>query len=181
MDRIFQYLIYIIIISVCCIKCYAKVFHIFFNDTNFRNLNNILNDNRENDELVLYFDEQYYDMNEFPFTIDATVHLNISFVGNKNGTIFDYNHGKKGRFIFYNFESKGVTIKMENIIFENFNSLGAAEIDIITFYAMSDNVYFIFNNCIIQNNNYRFFRLNYNCNAPTHSNPSIIFNDCDFM
>ncbi|OUM57725.1 hypothetical protein PIROE2DRAFT_17194 [Piromyces sp. E2] len=120
-------------------------------------------------------------MSEQPFTYDVTVHSNISLIGNKNGTVFDYKNDKKGRLIFHYYDNKGAIIKMENISFENFNSSGLTEIDIIILYSSTDNIFFIVNKCNIKNNNYRFIRIYYTCNTPSHSNPSIIFNDCNFI
>ncbi|ORY21775.1 hypothetical protein LY90DRAFT_676120 [Neocallimastix californiae] len=114
------------------------------------------------------------------FTIDIPVQSNISFIGNKNGTVFDYKHDKRGRLIFNYSTNKGETVKMENIIFENFNSFGITFTEILLVFATSDNFYFIINNCTFRNNENRIFRSEITCEERSHSEPSIVFNNCNF-
>ncbi|ORX45341.1 hypothetical protein BCR36DRAFT_358228, partial [Piromyces finnis] len=182
MIKLFHFLYYTIFITIYYLKSFSKEIYISFNDENFNNLKDIINDNQvSNEGLVLYFNDSYYDMTNLPYTIDITVNSNISFIGNKNGTVFDYKGDKKGRLIFNYFDNKERKIKIENISFENFNNFGIIDIEMIILNTKSDNIFLTFDDCIVRNNNYRFLRIDYACNMPSHSEPSIIFNNCEFL
>eukprot|EP00833_Pecoramyces_ruminatium_P013753 jgi/Orpsp1_1/1187785/evm.model.d7180000060165.1 len=158
---------------------YSKEFYIK-NDNDFKDLTHIINDNQNDNELIIHLIDNYYDMSVLPYTIDMSIITNISFIGNKNGTIFDYKRDKKGRMIFNIINNKGETIKFENIIFENFNPDGVYEIEILLINAISDNYFFIVNNCTFQNNDYRILRTQFFCyfsimDKSNDSNKDIVF------
>jgi len=148
------------------------------NDENFHNLNNILRENiNEDDHLILNFVDSYYNMELLnDYGIDITVLSNISFIGNKNGTIFDYRNNYKGAFkIILNKES---IIKVENIIFENFNTQGFV-------HAMKLDIFFpnfkiIISQCTFRYNHHAFFAINFEYPQLFHSENNINFNDCNF-
>jgi len=115
--------------------------------------------------------------------MDISVLNNITFIGNSKGTTtFDYRNNKRGRFIFTysNHIEKSQTIKFENIKFINFDPLNAGDTEMIILQSNTDNFYFIVNNCHIQNNAYRFLRVDYKCNKPSHNNTSILINNSNF-
>eukprot|EP00833_Pecoramyces_ruminatium_P008288 jgi/Orpsp1_1/1182320/evm.model.c7180000080817.1 len=160
-------------------KVYAKEFYIKNNDSDFYNLQSIIQNNQDNDDLILYFVDSYYDMTSTPYTIDIVMSSNISIIGNKNGTVFDYNNDKKGRFVI-KYNSKGITFKIENIIFENFNPNGINQTEIILITSSSDDFFFILNNCTFKNNQHSLFRSTVTCNIDSTTEPKIIFNNCNF-
>ncbi|ORX64425.1 hypothetical protein BCR32DRAFT_273116 [Anaeromyces robustus] len=97
-------------------------------------------------------------MNKLPLSFDIQISFNISFIGNENGTIFDYNNKLNGSFIFTFFQNQGELLKFENITIKNYPYNNNNIIDIIV---KSDNFFIFFNHCYfskieksLSNNNY---------------------------
>ncbi|ORX50769.1 hypothetical protein BCR36DRAFT_397449 [Piromyces finnis] len=137
-------------------KAYAIEYKVKFNDTNFNNIKDFVNGIQ-----------------------NITVQSNITFIGNTNGTIFDFGKVPRGRLIF-SYPSRGYTVKIENIIFENYSSTGLYDVEMMIINVYSDNYYFILNNCTFQNNYYRVIRIDTAINKWTHTHPSVIINNCNF-
>ncbi|KAG4092835.1 hypothetical protein H8356DRAFT_1081867 [Neocallimastix lanati (nom. inval.)] len=75
----------------------------FIVSNNFNGINNIWtiikNNQVENKDLIFRFNEDYYDISlNKEFTNEINIISNVSFIGNINGTIFDYNRLRKGTF-----------------------------------------------------------------------------------
>lgn len=160
---------------------YTKEFNIKNGEPNFINLNTLVNSNQDKNELIINFVDDYYDMTKLSYTIDFVVDSNITFRGKKDGTtIFNYGNFKRGRFVFAIPNNSGNVIKIENIIFEEFDSKGEIGLDILLFMPSTDNYYAYINNCIFRNNNYRIMRIELNYDKPSHEDPSVVFKNCDF-
>jgi len=120
-------------------------------------------------------------MTLFPSTnLEITVHTNIAFVGNANGTtVFDYG-GKPGcaTVININNNTKGKIIKFENITFEHYdpiNHLPAFQIN-----AAHDQFQILFYHCTFRNNDYQMVALDAFCNTKSQTKPQILFQQCNF-
>ncbi|OUM63280.1 hypothetical protein PIROE2DRAFT_10248 [Piromyces sp. E2] len=75
----------------------SKVIYIKHNDTSFKNLPDLILRNQNDKELIVNFVDEYYDMSEIEeYAILISVATNITLVGNKNGTMFDYSTPRKG-------------------------------------------------------------------------------------
>ncbi|OUM62264.1 hypothetical protein PIROE2DRAFT_11522 [Piromyces sp. E2] len=164
----------IIITLFFLLKIYAKVFSVKSNDTSFYDFHGFLTSNQQqNNVLELYFEDDYYDISLLDYYYDTTVESNISIIGNQNGTVFDYNNNKRGRLIFNFLSNKGYTLKIKNIIFENFDSMGSAELEFLMINSLkSDKFFLIIENCTFQNNYHRLFKIHFSCTEQTHMNPS---------
>jgi len=180
---IIRYIIFIIFYYSLYSNGYAKQFTIKNKDSNFQNLDNFINFNQEKNGLIMNFVDDYYDFSLLPYTMDISVVSNITFIGNSKGTTtFDYHNNKRGRLIFTysNYKDKNQIVKFENINFVNFDPLNAGDTEMIIIQANSDHFYFVVNNCNIQNNAYRFLRLDYKCNKPSHNNTSVLIKNTNF-
>jgi len=118
----------IIFLFVLCMYIYLyhvnadtkTVKQITINKNNFKQLRDILKDKVE--DTILYFEDEYYNMKYLGHdVVDFYLKSNISFIGRKEGTIFDFRNSRDGalRIQFYN---KGYDFTIENIIIENFKS-----------------------------------------------------------
>jgi len=175
--------IYYLIINIFYIpKIYAKEFIIKNNDENFYNLNNFLNNNQNSNELVLYFVDNSYDMSLLKETsIEVLIQTNVSFIGNKNGTIFDYKNGRKGNLYFILNNNKGEVVKIENIIFKNYYIEYYSFVFSIAVSAYSDFYHIIFENCIFESNYGEILTFMTYCVEQKQMEPQIQFNRCKFM
>ena len=144
MKMIYIYVIYIVFYSI---KAYTMKYII--NDKNFLQLPEIAKKQSENYDLIFYFEDEYYDMTNLDvYDIEFTVGSSVKFIGRKEGTIFDYKRYKKGD-IKVNFSSgKELNFTIENIIFENFESV---ELKALQFVSKIDDFYFEINNCTFRN------------------------------
>jgi len=134
--------------------------------------------NISDNEIIIKLVDNYYDMSLLSvFIIDMSVYSNISFIGNANGTVFDYNEDKKGSFKV--FITKNFSLKFENIIFENFNTKGYNDLYNILLDTSSDKFNVEFNNCTFRNNKEQLIGI-----ASTYTNKvdsQIIFHQCNFL
>jgi len=180
-----KYLYYIYFLLVFKLKAiFTKEFIV---NNNFNGINNIWtiikNNQFENEDLMFIFNEDYYDMSlNKEFTNEFNIISNISFIGKINGTIFDYNRFKKGTIHFMLNEFKRITIKFENIIFQNFyiEDYYSSEVFLIYLKSNHNNFNIIFNNCSFINNDQSLLSLNMECVYRTTENPTYIFNNCNF-
>ncbi|OUM62832.1 hypothetical protein PIROE2DRAFT_10749 [Piromyces sp. E2] len=179
--KIHYYLLLIILIFIN-IKILAKEFIIRNNEDDFdviKNINDVVNN-----EIVFNFVDEYYNITYSDSRYEITVNSNITFKGNKNGSIFDYLY-ENNRALFFlvdNANSKKYTIKFENIIFRNYNEdLNLSGMQLIRVKSISDNFYLHFDNCTFQNNYYSVVRVDLTCLKPSHTDPSIVFDNCSFF
>jgi len=161
---------------------YAKEFTIRNIESDFDNLPNIINNNQNDNELILnYVDDYYYTTMSYE-RYEISVETNITFRGNKNGTIYDFHHERNREFWIQFPSEKGKTVIFENFIFRNYYAnyeMGGLHMFIVM--AFTDNFKILFNNCTFEDNNYAIFRAVIHNLKPTHTDPSIVFNKCKFM
>jgi len=179
---LFIYLVVYIFIIFTKTIVFTK--EIIINHDNFYNLKNIINASQNDGEIVLKFVENYYNMTYLNFDTEITVLSNISFIGNDNGTIFDYNNKRRGALNF-KFVDTGEKIKylnFHNIIYENLmeKDVSFYGINVITIQTYTDKVSININNCTFRNNHGNTFQLISKCMKTTYENPSIVFNNCTF-
>jgi len=116
----YKHLYYIYFLLVFRLKViFTKEFIVSNNFNGINNICTIIKNNQvENKDLIFRFNEDYYDISlNKEFTNEINIISNVSFIGNINGTIFDYNRLRKGVIYFMLNEFKRITIKFENIIF----------------------------------------------------------------
>jgi len=115
---------------------------------------------RHYEEFVFKFEEDYYDFSDWP-SVNLVLKFNeeakhISFIGNKNGTVFDFKRSQSGSFFI---QTPGaLSIKMENITFRNFDLTGQMLLYLIVFFP-GENTYLNINNCTFENNYYALFSI----------------------
>lgn len=157
---------------------------IIINEENIINLKNFLQQQQDND-LILYFVQEYYDMTVISdYNLDTYVNTNISFIGNKNGTTFDFkNKYKSAIYFIFNDERKKYEIKMENIIFDNYEYQGGYTncVRCITLSSKIKDFSFILNNCTFKNGMTSYISIQYDFNVEGSSEPQVQFNNCTFM
>ncbi|ORX46842.1 hypothetical protein BCR36DRAFT_356203 [Piromyces finnis] len=159
---------------------YRKELYVKFNDTIFNNLQHFVNDCQNYNELYLYFTDDYYDMSILPYDVEITVSWDIYFIGNKNGTVFNYKRDRYGKMIFTYPLSKGYKVKFENIILEDYyNKLRGNRL--INVVSNSNNYYFEMYKCIFRDISSPIFRINVNSNHQESFNTKVYINDCSFI
>jgi len=181
----YKYLYYIYFLLVFKLRAiFTKEFVVSNNSNDINNIWTIIKNNQvENKELIFRFNEDYYDMSlNKEFSIEFNIISNVSFIGNINGTIFDYNRLRKGTIYFLLNLYKRITIKIENIIFQNFyiDDYYANGVFLIKFFSNHNNFNIIFNNCTFRNNEQSLLSLTMYCDYRTSENPTYIFNNCNF-
>ncbi|OUM60237.1 hypothetical protein PIROE2DRAFT_14053 [Piromyces sp. E2] len=146
---------YLYIISIFFLIFKNSVFGIEIEityDNNFQNINKIIANNQDDSNLILKFTDKYYDFSKLnDFSIDIPQRTNISFIGIKSRTRFDFNNDKRGSFVIVN-----------------------SQYDIIN-YAM------IFKNCIFRYNELWLFGLEIKCSKNDYPTPNLYFENCDFQ
>ena len=152
----------------------------FRNDSNFSMLQQIINNSMDEDDLIVRFEDDYYDMTELPFSIGIPVLSNISFIGNKNGTIFDYKNQKKG-VINYSFNRNNLTLKIKNIIFENYNSeYFKNKENVLSIRSYIEDFHIVIENCTFRNNYSRLLYVSYSTTKLIELESQILLNKCNF-
>jgi len=61
---------------------------------NFYNIRNIIEENQNDDQLILKFLDDYYDFSLVNYQINFEVISNVTFVGGKKGTIFEFDYAE---------------------------------------------------------------------------------------
>eukprot|EP00833_Pecoramyces_ruminatium_P012914 jgi/Orpsp1_1/1186946/evm.model.d7180000054311.2 len=111
-----------------------------------------------------------------------TLQNSIKFIGNENGSIFDYkgNHNKELLFLYS--RSNGVSVTFENIIFENYSLyiIPSDSFSVIIFNIFSLNFNALFKNCIFRNNNGRLIHIGITMNYEPSENNKFTFSNCTF-
>jgi len=174
---------YILLLFIKIDRVQSKIINISNNSTYFETIEDIINSNQNDKELIVNFVDEYYDMinaNKKKTAIEINVYTNITIVGNKKGTIFDYSSVTVNRWSFF-YGDKGGTVKFENIIFNSYYAR-TTYIPLVTaanYY--NNNLYMLFNNCTFQNNSYYIIEFEVSCTSyPKHLDPSFIFTNCNF-
>ena len=157
----------------------TKVFSLKNDDYYFYNLDILINNNQD-DDLIINFVDDYYDMSlAEPFNFGITVNHNIALIGNKNGTIFDYNNqGRKGPFKVSIFSD---SLTFENITFTNFDQLSDNNVYMIAISAQTEQFHIYINNCSFIENNYDLMVFNFNSKRIIEVDPQIQINNTNFM
>ncbi|ORX57898.1 hypothetical protein BCR36DRAFT_402256 [Piromyces finnis] len=179
----FYHFFLIILLVINFIPVQSKDIIIHNNDETFLNLQEVIN-NQDDKNITLRFVDNYYNMTLLPYSIAVTVSNNINFVGNENKTIFDYNNNYKGVFCFTFVKSSNLfTVKLENIIFENFSTNFIEYTGVQTFFIKSYIYDFqmIYHNCVFRNNKYSLFHFDIFYENKGDKNVSqVSIEDCDF-
>jgi len=175
----FLFFIYLFLI-LNAIKIAANEFRVINNAESFKNLvTNINTLQSDNNDLIVKFDDQRYNMENSEYRFELDITSNITFSGNEHGTVLDYNNQRKGGFLLnsLNTNDKKIVVKFENFIFENYY---ADETSVYMFTIKPTNFFIdvIYNNCTFQNNNYEILIVQSQCG--TYYKPSVIFNNCNF-
>jgi len=175
-----------VILLIFISRSFQKEF-IIKNDTNLDKLQTIVNDNQSNDdELVLRFVDPFYNMRSLEYSIEFTVLSNITFIGNPNGTIFNYNNYNRGTFKFtFSQKNYDKTLKMENIIFEEFahknnNNMYNKDYHIINVVSHFFEFRFIIQNCTFRNNKLNILSVSVAKNNSYYNDTSVYINQCNF-
>ncbi|ORX49040.1 hypothetical protein BCR36DRAFT_413035 [Piromyces finnis] len=152
------------------------------NNSNFYELEKIINENQgDSNELVLYFVDDYYDMSKYPnFDISVVVLSNITFLGNNNGTVFDYKWDKKGPFSIGFYNVSGKIVKFENLIIKNFYPKGQNNKFMTRFSAKNDNFQVVYNNCTFTDNKYSLITVTFPSDEKTQEEPQLTMINCKF-
>jgi len=148
---------------------------------NFYNIRNLIVENQNDDHLILNFIDGYYNFTTFTNQINFEVMSNITFVGNKEGTIFDYTNNKNG-YIFLQFlENNGYVVTFQNITFQHYHEdINIKGIMIIIVFSKTDNFLVKIENCNFINNSYPLLYLEVSYNKETNKEPFYIVDNCNF-
>jgi len=182
MAKIYQILfnIYIIFISLSILEINSKEISIRNNDDNFINLQNIINENQSNNELVIKFEDDYYDMSKLTFAVELIVNTDIKIIGKNNGTTFDFNNDKKGKLTFSFLRNRGEIVQLININFINFFSEELVGVQLITVISNFYNFQFIVNNCNFQDNHYVIFHFKIYCSKLSSMDTQFLITNSNF-
>jgi len=162
---------------------YEKEIIIKNNDENWNNLKDVINDNQNDKELILRFEDDYYDVNfENVFSsLELMISSDVFFIGNKNGTVFDFMENIIGYNILY-LRNKGDTLKFENIIFKNFavKQLILYSVPLFSIRTTTDNFNLIYTNCTIQDSKAAFISIYATNPKSISSSYSVQIDNCIF-
>ncbi|OUM59932.1 hypothetical protein PIROE2DRAFT_14410 [Piromyces sp. E2] len=168
-------------ISIC--KIHAKEIVLENDSISFFNLAATVKDFQNDGNLKLIFKDDYYDMSMIytNSSVDISVNSNISFIGSKNGSVFDFKKNKLGAFNISFARTKIDTVRFENITFTNYREkvLSDQGMSLMTINSSADKYNLIFENCNFTENNFILFDINFACKKTT--NPLFSFNNCNFM
>jgi len=187
MKKILKFLYSIILIILFLIfigKVKSLELIIRNNDPIFPNLNEVLDYNQNNNELILRFVDDYYDLTKLlHYSIDVSVTTNITLIGCEKKTIFDYKNNKKGVLLFTLTGFKKDSVRIENIIFENYYTfdVGYNEINLFYLKAVYNTFYFHIKNCIFRNNIHTIGQIEVeNHNLKYIKSPQVVIENCEF-
>ncbi|OUM59805.1 hypothetical protein PIROE2DRAFT_14573 [Piromyces sp. E2] len=167
MAKINQLLIYIYIIFILIffLEINTKEIFIHHNDDNFNYLQKVINENQYDTELIVRFEDDYYDMSKLLYSTEITVNTNITLIGKSSGTTLDFKKDKKGRLSLNFLRTRGEKVQLINLNFINFYvSKDLVGVQVITVISKSNNFLFIVDNCNFQDNNHVVFHFKTYCN-----------------
>jgi len=130
---------------------------------------------------MLKFFDDYYDFSFVNDQVKFEVLSNITFIGNKEGTIFDYTYIKNVNIIIQFLISNGNTVKFENITFQNYHQdVNRIGIMLLTVSSKTDNFLVKFENCNFLNNSYPLMQLDVSYNKETNKEAYYVVDNCNF-
>ncbi|ORX45745.1 hypothetical protein BCR36DRAFT_357819 [Piromyces finnis] len=184
MDKIF----YILCIIYIVFHINAKEIVVRNKDENFKNLQKVVNNNQNDKELIVRFIDPEYDMYDeeyMQFDCEFTILTNVTFIGNTNGTVFNYKGDKRGRmkFIFINSTNYRNKVIVKNIAFKDYEQSNylVEGVGLHRIVTHTDNFQCIFENCIFDNAKQAlFFIRNDLCSKPLSEESYVLFNNCIF-
>jgi len=184
MIKKFQFILRIVYATLFIITSYGKQITIKSSDLGWEyDLGSIINKDQGDGELIVYFPDNEYNMGSLNFNgIIINVEKQVTFLGNDNGTIFNYNYNRSGTFSV-SITNKDVLFKMENIIFEKYRNDRASDgVQIMFLRTYSDDFQFLVKNCTFRDNDYKLFRIDVRVTKNYKKNwPYILFDHCKFM
>jgi len=182
--RNFQFILYIVYAILIIIVSYGKRITIKSSDFGWKyDLGSIINRDQGEGELTVYFPDEEYNMSVLNFdTIIVNVEKKVTFLGNENGTIFNYKYDRRGPFSV-SISKKAELFKMENIIFEKYKNDRASDgVQIMFLHTYSDDFQFLVKNCTFRDNDFKLFRIDVQVTKNYKNNwPYILFDHCKFM
>lgn len=122
--------------------------------------------------------DDVYDMIEFPGGVDFTVLSNITFVGNKKGTILRYDEKTHGTMIFKFPNPKRETLTFKNFIFEGCSTKSEGYININS--PLTKNFHCVFENCTFRNSHKKSIEAISDYHSSSHNDLTFFFNKCNF-
>jgi len=179
LNNVFPFLLQLLFLSYSIVVLSKEIY--IRNNTEFHDLMNIINENQNDNELKLYFIDEYYDFSTMSsYNLNINVGTNISIIGSHiDGTVFDYNNYSRGTFRFLYIGLKDETIKFNNIHWKNYDPSNQSNVFLIFIMSEDSHFHMEFNNCIFYNNSY-IISVNAASYLPLGPNSNIIFNHCDF-
>jgi len=182
------------------LKCYIYIFYyiifkltriqsksvIIKSDENYIYLKDIIknNQNDNNNELILEFVDDYYDMLKYSdfkiFNTEISVQSSIIFKGNSNGTIFDYKNDYFGN-IHMSYEEKNkMLVKFENIIFKNYNPSSQYRVGFVNVITHTNDFQLQFINCTFVDVVVNSLVVHLDPGKLFQVDPQIVYNNCKF-
>jgi len=176
-------IIFYFVLCIYIIVLYAKASVKEYTVNNITDFNQFITkvQHEQDSDVIIYFEDEYYDMSSLDFYIfEFPVNSNISFIGRKQGTIFNYNNDRKGvmKATFNNIKGKKFTI--ENIIFDNFFNDGGYGVSYLIIESYTFDFYFVFNNCTFRNSKSPSLGITKYYSNLSISHENVIFNNCNF-
>ncbi|OUM70114.1 hypothetical protein PIROE2DRAFT_1795 [Piromyces sp. E2] len=121
-------------------------------------------------------------MSEQVYRIEIALISNVSFIGNENGTVIDYNYGRRGSFVVSYSRNKWDKITFKNIIFEHYSTNGVdyPGIQIISVSSNANNIQTYLENCTFRDNQYRLLSFQLTSYEIISDKPQVVLNNCVF-
>jgi len=190
MNKISYIIFHVYILLALCLFKINAIEIIFKYDLDlFKDLAKLINHNQNDNELRIRFVDPIYYLNnkDIPFDYDLTITSNITFIGNENGTIFDFQNDVRGKMKFlYNIKNNSNyknTVKVENIHFINYGDTEylLSGVGLLKVSTTVDNFQCIFKNCIFENSRQAliYIRNDY-CYKPIPEESIVLFENCFF-
>jgi len=154
------------------------------NDESYIKMKDIINNNQNDNELILEFVDNYYDMRKYKsfeiYNTEISIQSFITFKGNSNETIFDYKSNYYGN-IHMSYEGKkNMLVKFENITFKNFNPISQIHVGFINVISHVNNFQLQFYNCTFIDNMVNNVVLLLEPEKVNIIEPQVIFDNCHF-
>ncbi|OUM60982.1 hypothetical protein PIROE2DRAFT_13143 [Piromyces sp. E2] len=165
----FHNLYYIYILLFILYKIYiVNTKKVDINVEDVVNLENIITQTETGENIILTFNEKYYDMSNLSSKIiNIYVNSNVTFSGLKDGTVFDFKNKNNGLMNISYLKNKKDILKFENIIFKNcYEDVNISKGYMFTVNLSTDEVFLMYENCTFIDNRYSLFGLNINFYKP---------------
>ena len=182
-----KYIIFMIKLYVLSLfglyKVYSKKISIKYQDNNWNSLRSVINNNQNDGELILRFVDNYYHLKfeNVNSLMDISVNANIKFIGNENGTIFDYDYENHSFDLAFD-RVKEYTVSFENIIFQNFKHTSLGEgVAVLLVQSQSNYFNLVLENCTFRDNLNSVLYFDVFNKKEAKDDYSILINNCRFM